>query len=311
MLIMLILSSIIVCNILSLLRICNCATSSFYSVGQSTFTVPPTVTSVTATVIGGISGTVGATAIQIVSTFDVTPGDILYIYVGGNGGTDGTGGYNGGGAGFAGGWGGGGASDIRTILGNLSSRIMVAGGAGGSGYYTNVNYYLGGQAGCAGASGVQGAANPNVATSYGGSQTEGGLGFYNSASYTGSVGTSGVGGAAAINSYAYGGGGGGGYFGGGGGSGTAGGGGSSYSKYPSQCFSGGSSSVVFTYAETYTVTYDYTGAQEIFFIPNDVSTILVNATGAQGSGSDMGTGGRSWWFHFYVGYYNFPATNVI
>ena len=57
----------------------------------------------------------------------VTAGQTLYIYVGGTG-TPG-GGFNGGGYGpFI----GGDASDIRTISGNLTSRLIVAGGGGGA-----------------------------------------------------------------------------------------------------------------------------------------------------------------------------------
>ena len=67
----------------------------------------------------------------------VTPGQTLYIYVGGKGtgpqadNTDNNGGWNGGGDGNLYAGGGGGATDIRTALDNLSSRLIVAGGGGG------------------------------------------------------------------------------------------------------------------------------------------------------------------------------------
>jgi Glycine rich protein len=61
----------------------------------------------------------------------VSVGQTLYIYVGS---VD----FNGGGG--AGQWGGigGGATDIRTISGNLTSRLIVAGGGGGGCSFTSV-----------------------------------------------------------------------------------------------------------------------------------------------------------------------------
>ena len=73
-----------------------------------------------------------------------TAGTNIHVYVGGQGDTAGgadqgpcntrTGGFNGGGLGSQGGAGGGGATDIRTTLGDLNSRLLVAAGAGGCGY---------------------------------------------------------------------------------------------------------------------------------------------------------------------------------
>ena len=66
----------------------------------------------------------------------VIPGDTLYIFVGGQGLVRNES-FGGGGAGgfdiFGYARGGGGASDIRTNLTDLSSRIVVAGGGGGGG----------------------------------------------------------------------------------------------------------------------------------------------------------------------------------
>lgn len=65
-------------------------------------------------------------------------GDTLYVYVGGKGGDRNyaTGGaFNGGGSTTAGG--GGGATDLRTQVGNLDSRIMVAAGGGGASKWGN------------------------------------------------------------------------------------------------------------------------------------------------------------------------------
>ncbi|MCX6310179.1 MAG: glycine-rich protein [Bacteroidetes bacterium] len=104
-----------------------------------TFTVPPCVSSITlqtygaqggVAAIGGTSGLGG----YATGNLTVTPGDILYIYVGGQNG------YNGGGTGgtngnpavdFAGN--GGGASDVRLNVNALANRVIVAGGGGGAG----------------------------------------------------------------------------------------------------------------------------------------------------------------------------------
>ena len=63
------------------------------------------------------------------ATLAVVPGEILNVFVGGQGGTGGTAGFNGGGAGGDGfGGGGGGASDIR----RGGTALVVAGGGGGA-----------------------------------------------------------------------------------------------------------------------------------------------------------------------------------
>jgi hypothetical protein len=70
---------------------------------------------------------------------DVTPGDTLWIYVGGGGTVSNAGGYNGGGTGgvspcttaVAGG--GGGASDVRHGGNMLANRVLVGAGGGGAG----------------------------------------------------------------------------------------------------------------------------------------------------------------------------------
>ena len=69
----------------------------------------------------------------------VTPGQILYVYVGGKGSFETFGGYNGGGHARLGGGidscdtSGGGASDVRLFLNDIASRLIVAGGGGGAG----------------------------------------------------------------------------------------------------------------------------------------------------------------------------------
>ncbi len=149
-------------------------------------------------------------------------GTTLYVEVGGMG-DNGTcadqgtanqnqGGYNGGGRGTRGGSGGGGATDVRTVSGDLSSRILVAGGGGGCGSESG-NYYGGAGGGLTGGTSENGCP--------GGTQTAGG-------SCNSSSGSFGQGGNNVQDNDE--GGGGGGWYGGpaGGTSNSAGGGGSSY-----------------------------------------------------------------------------------
>ncbi len=113
---------------------------------EQTFVVPPGVTSVHAVAIGGRGGggstiTTGGFGAVAIADLSVTPGQTLYVEVGGNGlgsGSEGTGGFNGGGLGGEdSGGGGGGATDIRTAPRSagvsLFQRLIVAGGGGGGG----------------------------------------------------------------------------------------------------------------------------------------------------------------------------------
>lgn len=104
---------------------------------------------------GGLGGTVSG-------DFAVLPGQTYFIYIGGQGSSAGTGGWNGGGAGGNFGGGGGGATDMRTTLGNLASRVLVAGG-GGAG---NTGCPDGGQGGNGG--GLTGAAGLSFVGNTGG-----------------------------------------------------------------------------------------------------------------------------------------------
>lgn len=123
--------------------------------GEQTFTVPAGVTSIHMVAIGGRGGQGspatgehhgGFGGFGAIASADiaVTPGQVLYVEVAGNGASGsngGAGGFNGGGAGGAAissnGGGGGGASDVR--LGprsagtSIFSRLIVAGGGGGGG----------------------------------------------------------------------------------------------------------------------------------------------------------------------------------
>ena len=89
---------------------------------------------------GGVGG--GGLGGWVQTLLLVTAGQSLYVYVGGKGLPGAS--FNGGGAGgnnyVAG---GGGASDIRTMAGNLATRLIVAGGGGGN----RQNEYRGGNGG--------------------------------------------------------------------------------------------------------------------------------------------------------------------
>jgi len=210
-----------------------------YTGAVQTFTVPEGVTSISVNAYGGAGGnayyTTGGRGGQVQATINVTPGEVLNLYIGGQGyshGGSGTrpGGWNGGGSGGSGrSSGGGGASDIRINGTSTIDRIIVAGGGGG-GKASSCS------TGAPGAGGNTSAASGGFCYSGnaagGGSQTGGGgRGCYGS-SYCGSNGGFVNGG----NGYRYssttgGGGGGGGWYGGGGGHLYGnGGGGSSYAN---------------------------------------------------------------------------------
>ncbi len=212
--------------------------------------------------IPGVAGGLGA---QVSSGLAVTPGEVLYVEIGGPGGDGsanggGLPGFNGGGLGgrsFGGdgsfGGGGGGASDVRlcsisatscaAAASSLASRLLVAGGGGGGGA-DQLNDTIGGTGGDAG---ELGAAGQDTSGGGGGGATQtaagtgGAGGMCAVATAFGMSGTAGALGGGGLGGYgtagqddAWGGGGGGGYYGGGGGGdgceagAGGGGGGSSY-----------------------------------------------------------------------------------
>jgi hypothetical protein len=214
-----------------------------YTGGEQSFTVPSGVHLLHVVAVGGhgaggAAGTQGGAGASVTTDLPVTPGETLYVLVGGNGAN---GGFNGGGAGGAGespGGAGGGASDVRTdpltASGSLSSRLIVAAGGGGGGGWG------GGSGGAAGAAGSN-SFGSGIDGGQAGGQAVGGNG--GSGAYGGGAGTAGSFGAGGSgdNAAGAGGGGGGGYYGGGGGgggngsppepgsiTGAGGGGGSSY-----------------------------------------------------------------------------------
>lgn len=214
------------------------ATATFpYTGTEQTYTVPAGTHLLRVTAIGGMGGSSnslnrlsGGFGGRVSGTLSVTPGQTLYVNVGGNGANDGPvrSGFNGGGntVGYpCCGGGGGGASDVRTVSGNLASRLLVAGGGGG-----------GGNAGTGGNGGFPAGQDGQLASAHSGpglgaTGTSGGSGGgtngdpYGTAGGAGTFGQGGDGGT--VQGYP-GGGGGGGYFGGGGAPEGGGGGGSSY-----------------------------------------------------------------------------------
>jgi len=195
-------------------------TQTFDTVGEHQWTVPDGVTEVDATVAGAQGGSnadaPGGEGGMTTGSFGVTPGETLYIFVGGqpdgqSGGTNG-GARGGNGSGAPTGEGGGGASDIRTGGNTLSDRLLIAGGGGGAGGPNDEGTATGGGAG----GGTEGAVGGGTWGGYGGTQSSGGDARVDE----GGDGSLGSGGHGADGPSIYdsgGGGGGGGYYGGGGG----------------------------------------------------------------------------------------------
>ena len=197
--------------------------------GQQSFVVPPGVTSIHIEAWGaqGADATFpnGPTGIAGLGGFAegdlaVTPGQILEIFVGGQGtavtNAIGGGGFNGGGDAQELGTvnqrgGGGGASDVRVGGTTFNDRVIVAGGGGGACAATTI---FGGDGG--GLVGGDGVPQPGG----GGTQIAGGIGFGSPSCLVGELGLGGDAGTASCA------GGGGGWY--GGGSGCGAGGGSSY-----------------------------------------------------------------------------------
>ena len=243
-------------------RSASAATQTFSFTGtEQTFTVPLGVQSVEVVAIGGNGGSAEAAAggvpAKVSVDLSVSPGQLLYVEVAGNGesaANGGAGGFNGGGA--AGGGdaaGGGGASDLRTLprTSGLSpdSRLIVAAGGGGAAEGT------GGAAGSDGAIGNAPEEGGGAGTSTaGGAHGTGGCG-------DGSDGQLGLGGDGGMSSVKLGsgaGGGGGGYYGGGGGgAGCMSGGGGG----------GGGSSFVASTASRASITTDTTGVPVVQITP--------------------------------------------
>lgn len=231
---------------------------------EQMFVVPAGVTSLNVRAVGAHGGTgdqnfnqarrVGGAGAVATADLAVTPGQVLFIEVGGHGrdGADigaGLGGFNGGGGGAlangtgGGAGGGGGASDVRTVprsdAESMASRLIVAGGGGGSGAQGSITAGLAGAGGASGQPGQDGEVTGATGPSRGGTGATPGAagaggagGGSPTAGKAGSAGVLGVGGGGGDGAVSgggsvggAGGGGGGGVFGGGGGGGGAVGGG--------------------------------------------------------------------------------------
>ena len=211
-----------------------------YTGFEQGYTVPAGITLVHVSAVGGDGGATGENltgghAATVLADLSVTPGEQLWVEVGGAG--SGVGGLNGGGDGGTY-WstdtasGGGGASDVRTVscgtqapgsvgcpdlANSLESRLLVAGGGGGAGYL-GMNGFAGEDGGNAGSTAPgtgAGEAPTGLGPGNGGTCPSTGVGGENGFQSEGGAGGSSP--AGDPYSGAGGGGGGGGYFGGGGG----------------------------------------------------------------------------------------------
>jgi hypothetical protein len=222
---------------------CQTGAASFAFTGdQQCYVVPAGIRRLRVTAVGAKGGAastgIAGKGAKVTADLPVTPGQTLFVLVGGDGSVQ-DGGFNGGGSGAGEGpasAGGGGASDVRTCATDavtcadgspdtLHSRLVVAGGGGGSGGDSSAHGShgdtagAGGDAGLTGHDGGSGSSNASNEPGMGGTATAGGTGGNSNgqaiiSGQDGSLGSGGTGGTGF--SHAGGGGGGGGLFGGGG-----------------------------------------------------------------------------------------------
>ena len=230
-------------------------------------------------------------------SIELQQGNILYVYVGGKGTENGIGGWNGGaskkgisdsGTAYSDdSSGGGGSTDVRLAIGNLYSRIIVAGAGGGLNYYQNwASGSKGGDAGGLIGPKFPSRTQPAVCYNYGGTQTEGGKSQKSSSGCTGNNGSFGLGGSGHWGN------GGGGWYGGSGGSNTpypynqssgtsggeiAGGGGSSFISGHPGCVSHSS----------------YRGSNSNIVKFNDVEYVFTSTKMIDGEGKEWTTAGQT------------------
>jgi hypothetical protein len=127
-----------------------------YTGGLQQFIVPNRVTSIQVTAIGakggtGARGQVGGGGANITTTLSVTPGQVLYVVVGGHPGQSATAKYGFGGNGGDGtnyGGAGGGLSGVFTNASPaIANALIIAGGGGGGAGISTGSDYTGGNAG--------------------------------------------------------------------------------------------------------------------------------------------------------------------
>jgi hypothetical protein len=208
------------------------ATGFSFTGAEQSYTVPAGVSSLSVTAVGAPGGGPSSGGLApgrgavVSGVVDVAPGQVLYVEVGGNGGSS-VGGFNGGGdSGTRNGlsvYGGGGGSDVRTLpmsAGAISSnsRLIVAAGGGGSGYPAAPGGDAGAPGGSAPTTSVGGGAGTETAAGAGGCDS-----FQMGCGMDGSLGVGGTGGSSGDGAQTReGAGGGGGLYGGGGGGGGGG-----------------------------------------------------------------------------------------
>jgi hypothetical protein len=310
-----------------------------YTGAAQSFTVPAGVTSVTlvATGAGGGGGGLdsngnggnGGAGATVSGTYAVTPGTVLYVYVGGGGGLGGSGvtctgggaggtnsqtGGTGGAAGCSGssgaGGGGGAASGVVTATGTV--LLVAGGGGGGQGGAYNSNTALAGTSATATGTVSTLAAGASAATfsGDGGGGGGGGAGCPAGAAGGGhadgaNAGTAaGAGGSCANTSLVS-------NFQVQGATGGAGGAGSSASVGGSGGSNGG---VMIAYAYGATQSFVYTGSLQTYTVPAGVSwvTLTLDAAGGGGAGADSaGNGGNGGYGASVSGTYPVTAGTVL
>ncbi|HEX5012933.1 MAG TPA: hypothetical protein VFV72_02150 [Candidatus Limnocylindrales bacterium] len=258
-----------------------------YSGDEQQFVVPAGVTRIHVALIGAKGGNntdataFGGPGSVVDGVLNVTPGQVLFVEVGGNG-TNAAGGFNGGGnPGSAQAGGGGGASDLRTIgrasAGTLASRLVIAAGGGGGG--GGFNGAHGGPGDTNGVSSCCGGFAGQAGSDVGGGNGGAGSVVGGSAGTPGSSGNGGPGGAPLGLAFG-GGGGGGGYFGGGGG----GGGGNTGTVSSGHGGGGGGGSSLTTNLFDATIDRDETGVAKI-----TISDAPIDDDGTVGATVDVPT----------------------
>ncbi len=305
------------------MEITSSSVSTFLYTGASTtYTVPEGVTSIIIDAYGAGGGSGGGNSnagsgARMRGSVSVTPGEVLSILVGATGGgTDGEANS-----------GGGGSFVVRSPYNTTSSVLVVAGGGGGHGNSVHANRHgqittSGGSTG--GAGGINGSGGSAGTYSGGGgflSNGGGASGGYSFISglpgtiFSGCVSNQRVfGGGGGGSGCSSSGGGGGGYSGGGGGSSSSGGGGGSIINGTTLIATAGGGStpntngqiiiaatstivvdggfrspyVVETVAST---TFTYTGSVQTYTVPEGVTSMRIDAYGAQGGSLSSYVGG--------------------